>query len=240
MSDKKFYDAILDDVLKQATSEVAENENTKEAPEATFSDLHNVKIECMIKDFEKKEKHTAFVAIARKVAIVLIAGIAVVGGLVMTVEAVKKKTNESWIQNHEEDYMSIHFDQSTEEKIEEEEINGNSYMDENIQILYLPEGFHIDKTKNNPTLLGYSFVNNGEKSFTLRIELKDELNYDIDTEEASIISAFSEKSTIYKIEKKEDTLKFIWTIEDYLFEFATNLSQEEALKIIENIRFLKK
>ena len=168
---------------------------------------------------------------------IFIIGLAILGGLVVTVDAVKKKKEDANLHPKESEYMSIRFDEPFEEETDDEEETANQYITENIQFLYLPEGFELTKNEKVGVMSYYKFTD-GQEDIWFRIYPRENLLIDTDLEEANIEKIELKDRTIFKRVKQGKTIGYVWNDEDCSYMVSSTIDVKNTLKFVENIKIL--
>lgn len=255
----KFYDKILDQLIDEAIPIYLENELSNESEKETnveeveFSDIHNAKMKKLFKEMKATENRTKMLLVTKKIAVILVAVIAIMTVYVGTVQAWKKKVINFIMQNNSNNYMSISFgEKSGDEELENKE-SGDAIIDEengeseplivdNIQFLYVPEGFEY-KNQNECNKLGYfDFqAQNSEKFILLKKEYITKIEKYLDIEKVDSENLIYGDKEVFRTNKESNRLGFVWYDEEYVYNVYSNMeSEEEVLKFIDNIRILKK
>ena len=113
----------------------------------------------------------------------------------------------------------------------------NSYVTENIQFLYLPEGFEKELEKVIPQYQYYKFANR-PSYFWIRINKKTDYYFDTDVEKTDNEKISLTDKEVFK-RQKDDLFNYFWKDETNFYEIESNFSEGEMLKIIENIKILE-
>ena len=231
-------DDIFEQVLEEASNQYVDSVEPLEDEKVVLSELHEAKMKKLMADFQKQERMKKYASLSKKVAVILIATVAIFGGLVITVEAIKKQMKESKLEERKNEYMSISFlDQDEYEKTEE---NVNSYQDEFISFGYLPEGFEIEYEKEARRTQYYKFVN-GSQSIGFRVNSKESYFSNVDLEDAVSETFTINDNKIVKKIKNDSVISYIWSDDEYKYAIVSkDISDEILLKVIEKIKILKK
>lgn len=242
--EKDFINKIVDQLLEEASSKYLENEEEKikEVDDSEFSDIHKQKMKKLFKEVRKNETRKKAVKITKRVAVIVLCAILITGGLITSVEAWREEVVKFILKNNSDNYMSIEFGDNRYEISGEiyENYENNSYETDEIKFLYLPEGFEIEYEKATDAYVQYSFINN-DKFIRLKEE-KLENNY---SKKADIENTDNEKfeignKEVFKVEKENSRMQYIWYDEVYSYSVTANIDEKEILKFIENIKILKK
>lgn len=255
----KFYDKILDQLIDEAIPIYLENELSNESEKETnveeveFSDIHNAKMKKLFKEMKATENRTKMLLVTKKIAVILVAVIAIMTVYVGTVQAWKKKVINFIMQNNSNNYMSISFgEKSGDEELENKE-SGDAIIDEengeseplivdNIQFLYVPEGFEYEDNRENGTLEYWDFINEELVLFiSLKKEKITEIDKFVDLEKVDSKNLTYGDKEVFRMKKENDRMGFVWHDEEYVYNVYSNMeTEEEVLKFIDNIRILKK
>lgn len=232
--ENKFLDKMYENMLEEAAMMYLKTEKVSKTKNVEFSELHEQKMKKLFRKVKNQEKIKSINKISKKVAIVLICALIITCGLITSVKAWRKEVIKFIMKNNDDNYMSINFGEE-ERSIDN---NINYYKTDEIHFMYLPEGFTYYKDKKNNKINSISFCKEEEKF----ILLKEDINKFM--KEADIEKTCNEKietkdKEIFKIEKENGRISFVWYGEKYAYEVYSNLEEEEILKIIKNIEILK-
>lgn len=255
-----FLDEILEKTIDEALQMyIKENENITDdenKEEVKFSDLHNAKMKKLFNEYKKKEKPKFTPYLLKGVAAIFLIMFIITIGLVGTVKAWREEFI-NFIFKYNTTYIGISFGDNTEEESgdilqnegDSEELivketiysNSNTYTIDNIQFLYVPDGFEYIKKDENNRVTYYSFWNyENDKKIKLKEETVNNIEKLIDIEEASSKKYTLKDKEVFKVQK-DDRTHYIWYINTDLYSVCSDIEDEqENLKFIENIKILKK
>lgn len=167
-----------------------------------------------------------FTTIAKRVAIVIIVSI-ISFSAVLTVNAEMREKVFSWIVERFEEY-SIFTPRNSNE-------NGNEVDLSSYKINYLPSSFELKYIHQGHSMLIYEYSNEDNQELTIRfLSASGKGRSYYDTENAIIEEFIFKESQAFTWQT--DTLTYlIWQEDGTECHVSGNLSQEEILKIAENI-----
>ena len=233
----ELMDDIFEQMLEEASNQYVNRTEPIEDEKVVLSELHEAKMKKLMADYHHQEKMRKYTSLSQKVAVILIASVVILGGLVITVDAIKKQKKESYLEERENEYMSISFYEKDE--FEDTEETGNSYQDEFVSFGYLPEGFEIESEKEAKRTQYYRFVN-GEKDFDFRVNFKNSYFSNVDLEDVVSETFTIHDNRIVKKIKNNNVISYIWSDEKYKYAITSNnISEEILLKVIKNIKIQK-
>ncbi len=226
-----FLEELLEKAIQQGAKEYVQQEEIETQENAPFSQKHEETMQNMFRKVGEPKLTWCFVT--RKVAIILLASLVIFGGIAITTDAFKKKNNHFEIENHDSNYMNIQFGEEKESSNQ-----SNSYMTEEVAFLYLPEGM---KLVNEKAMLHYRFFKfeDGDKKFWIRVNHETDYVANTDIEDTTSKKIIVDEMDIF-VREKENIINYFWKDEAYYYEVESSLPREEMVKIIDNLKILKK
>ncbi len=246
----KFFDKILEQIIDESIPAYLEKEQStnKELDEdIKFSDTHIVKMNKLFKEVKRIEQRRKMVHLTKKFAIVILCIAVAFTCLVGSVEAWRKEVVKFIMKNNSDNYMSISFGETNENQDPLRENSGDinntndkTYTFDDIQFLYIPEGFEYVKNWNTLKFKLYNFMKN-EKFIRLKKEDILDVCKFVDIEEVSSETLVFEDKEVFKVEKNNNRIGYVWYDDVNIYNVYSNIENEdEILKFIENIKVLKK
>lgn len=250
VSRKKLYDEYEESLFKLVMNDVAEKEGkllldqnqllneepeympTKEAINK-FSKRLETEIKKNLKEQNKFKK-------ARRFNRTVLVAIIIVTTLIIATFSVQAFRSGlfNFLVNIESEFASFQLkDKKTETKSENSIDNlKNTYVP-----TYIPSEFEVNNITNKESLKKIKFISNKNKSLFI--------NYYEHNKTSSFIVADSENSSLVKniningnegsLILKESLVTITWEYDNKIYMIETNLGIEEAVKIAENVRFIK-
>ena len=128
----------------------------------------------------------------------------------------------------------MHITESnTELRYKENDTESNSYSADDVNLEYVPNGFNLSESRNSSGKIYLRFENKN-LTFSLYIrQLDSTLNVDTENADAKVIKLNGKDAFITE---KGDIISIIWNSETKSFALSGNLSEEEIIKIAENIK----
>lgn len=153
--------------------------------------------------------------------------------------AITSGDNKESVNNGDDDI----YEESGENIIREEkiELENNTFVVDDIQFLYVPVGFEYIKNKKIEGMEYYSFFD-VKKNYVLKLKRETVSNIEksVDIENSSGERYNFEDKEVFKI-KKGNRMHYLWYVGNDLYAVCSKIeNEEEILKIIENIKILKK
>jgi hypothetical protein len=209
-------------------------EKKEEIKNTSFPKKLDTWIEEYIKTEEKKEKKINLIKNIKKqskrAAIILLIIIAGISTLIFTVEAIRVRVFNYFIERNER-YTEIRLEE--ENNIKTPELDWENYY----QPTYMPEGYYFENGEDGGLIkiLNYS----DGKNQIIITQTNNSAGIQIDTEDATTenikISGNEGFLTI-----KEDRSMIFWHNEEKSFTITGNIKKEEIIKIAESIEKNKK
>jgi len=219
-----YVDTIVDEL----------EEKKEEIKNTTFPKKLDTWVEEYIKQEEKKEKRINLIKNikkqSKKAAIILLIIIAGISTLIFTVEAIRVRVFNFFIERNER-YTEIRIEE--ENNIKTPELDWENYY----QPTYMPEGYYFESEEDGGLIkiLNYS----DGKNQIIITQTNNSAGIQIDTEDAT-----TEKININGNEGfliiKEDRSMIFWHNEERSFTITGNIKKEEIIKIAESIEKNKK
>ena len=219
-----YVDTIVDEL----------EDKKEEIKNTSFPKKLDTWIQEYIKQEEKKEKRINLIKNIKKqskrAAIILLIIIAGISTLIFTVEAIRVRVFNFFIERNER-YTEIRIEE--ENNIKTPELDWENYY----QPTYMPEGYYFESEEDGGLIkiLNYS----DGKNQIIITQTNNSAGIQIDTEDAT-----TEKININGNEGfliiKEDRSMIFWHNEERSFTITGNIKKEEIIKIAESIEKNKK
>lgn len=218
---KKKEDKLLEELIRRAGEEweAQDRDGFEEIEgEIVFSERHKKTME---KIFRKERRNERIKEISKIAAIIVV--------IFIGVSAIKTPQSYAWLSNiinfvFEKDQPNTDYNFRTDK--------GCSYSDDNVIMNYIPMGFEM--VDNAESDRGFTlFFENGEQYF--QFSRKDlNVSFSVDSEVGETTeTTVNDCKGIYIQSKNINSL--IWSDEEFAYNIAGNISQEELKKIGENI-----
>lgn len=222
MKINELKDKTLDDLLYFAAQE-ASKELVDEMPapkSVEFSDEHKKKMEKLF----KKQKRTPIKSYLRRIL--------AIAAVLIVVSSISIASVQAWRIRFLNFIMHI-SESNTELRYKENDTEGNSYSAEDVNLEYVPSGFKLSESRNNNGKIHLRFENE-DLTFSLYIRQIDS-TLNVDTEDATAKEIKLNGKDAFLTEKG-DIISLLWNNEMNSFTLSGNLSEDEIVKIAENIK----
>ena len=206
MKINELKDKTLDDLLYFAAQE-ASKELVDEMPAPKSVEFSDEHKKKMEKLF-KKQKRTPIKSYLRRIL--------AIAAVLIVVSSISIASVQAWRIRFLNFIMHI-SESNTELRYKENDTEGNSYSAEDVNLEYVPSGFKLSESRNN----------NG------KIQIDSTLN--VDTEDATAKEIKLNGKDAFLTEKG-DIISLLWNNEMNSFTLSGNLSEDEIVKIAENIK----
>ena len=209
-------------------------EKKEEIKNTSFPKKLDAWVEEYIKKEEKKEKRIKLIKNikkqSKKAAIILLIIIAGISTLIFTVEAIRVRVFNYFIERNE---------RYTETRVEEEnniktpELNWESYY----QPTYMTEGYYFESSKDIGSIKVLKYTD-GENQITFT-QANNGTDFQLDTEDA-VAENIKINGNEGLLIIKEDRSMIFWHNDEKSFTITGNIKKEEIIKIAESIEKNKK
>lgn len=229
--DKKIVgeqEKLLDHIIEYGGRQYIDDEIKKceDIPELEPSKEFDEKMNRMFKDAYKKEARKENMRFGKKIAIILLAVVGVGSAAAMNIQAVREPVLNFVFNQTGKDKTKVNISENTKSKIE-------------YNINYVPDGYNCTKkqylTENSQII--YKFENTNHNLIYIYIQL----NQDFDTYQNMDKSKYNESihnnRSYYFINGKKN--KLLWYKSNTIFNISSTLSENELIKIAENIKIKK-
>lgn len=222
MKINELKDKTLDNLLYYAAQE-ASKELVNEMPEperVEFSDEHKKKMEKLF----KKQKRVPIKSYLRRISAIVAVLIVLSGISIASVQAWRIRFLN----------FVMHINESNPElRYKENDTEGNFYSAEDVNLEYVPGGFKLSESRNNNGKI-YLRFENGDLTFSLYIrQIDSTLNVDTENAGAKVIKLNGKDAFLTE---KGDIISLLWNNDMHSFALSGNLSENEIVKIAENIK----
>ena len=222
MKINEIKDKTLDNLLYYAAQEASkELVDEMPAPESVeFSYEHERKMKKLFKNSKKISTKSYLKRASAIVAVfIIISGISIA-------------SVQAWRIRFLNFIMHI-TESNTELRYKENDTESSSYSADDVNLEYVPNGFKLSESRNSSGKIYLRFENKN-LTFSLYIrQLDSTLNVDTENADAKVIKLNGKDAFITE---KGDIIAIIWNSETKSFALSGNLSEEEIIKIAENIK----
>jgi hypothetical protein len=214
-----YVDSIVDEL----------EEKNEEIKNRNFPKELDTWVEEYIKKEEKKEKKTKLIKNIKKqskrAAIILLIIIAGISTLIFTVEAIRVRVFNYFIERNER-YTEIRVEE--ENNIETPELDWENYY----QPTYMTEGYYFESSKGIGSIKVLKYTN-GENQITFT-QANNGTDFQLDTEDATTENIKINGNEGLLIIKGDRSMIF-WHNDEKSFTVTGNIKKEEILKIANNL-----
>ena len=222
MKINEIKDKTLDNLLYYAAQEASkELVDEMPAPESVeFSYEHKRKMKKLFKNSKKISTKSYLKRASAIVAVfIIISGISIA-------------SVQAWRIRFLNFIMHI-TESNTELRYKENDTESSSYSADDGNLESVPNGFKLSESRNSSGKIYLRFENKN-LTFSLYIrQLDSTLNVDTENADAKVIKLNGKDAFITE---KGDIISIIWNSETKSFALSGNLSEEEIIKIAENIK----
>ena len=188
--------------------------------EVDFSEIHKKKMNRLFAKQKNKENIICISRITKKIAIVLFLFITISFTLIFSVQAWRAKFL-NYIMEKTDSYIEFDFDVK------------NSYSNDRVNLLYVPDDFEKSKESMVGDVMITKF-NNEKDYFCIQVS-SVEGKMQVDVEDSEIEEIIGENSDIMII-KKAEKISLVWQDGFYSYVLYGNIEKEELLKIAYNVK----
>lgn len=185
-----------------------------------FSEIHKKKMNRLFAKQKNKENIICISRITKKIAIVLFLFITISFTLIFSVQAWRAKFL-NYIMEKTDSYIEFDFDVK------------NSYSNDRVNLLYVPDDFEKSKESMVGDVMITKF-NNEKDYFCIQVS-SVEGKMQVDVEDSEIEEIIGENSDIMII-KKAEKISLVWQDGFYSYVLYGNIEKEELLKIAYNVK----
>jgi len=218
-----YVDTIVDEL----------EEKKEEIKNTSFPKKLDAWVEEYIKKEEKKEKRIKLIKNikkqSKKAAIILLIIIAGISTLIFTVEAIRVRVFNYFIERNER-YTEIRVEE--ENDIKTPELDWENYY----QPTYMTEGYYLESSKDIGSIKVLKYTN-GENQITFT-QANNGTDFQLDTEDA-VTENIKINGNEGLLIIKEDRSMIFWHNEEKSFTITGNIKKEEIVKIAERIEKTK-
>lgn len=195
--------------------------------EVIFSKEHNEKMNELFKKVQIKYNVKKICQYAKRIAIILLVAIVIVGITTFSVEAYRVK-----FMNYITKFTSNYIKFSNEEDNQDDSSNIDTSV-ENVVFDYLPEGFKLIRSSKNKVITEIEFEK--DNLFIRYDSSNTESNFEFDVENAQV--EYTKINNIeYTIIEKDDMISIFWISGNKSNYIESNVEKEELIKVAENIK----
>jgi hypothetical protein len=177
-----------------------------------------------------------FARILNKAAVAMLALIVVFSVAMVTVDAFRVSVL-NFLISIEPKYTSIQLDDKSDDLSNAQPIVdwNNAYVP-----TYIPAGYEIISVSNDNVNKNITFANTQDDSlFIIYSDYDSTTSIAVDTEDASTIEKIVINGQDGTYSEKNSIISIAWRMDDHLFTVQGNLSKDEAIKIANNVKFIK-
>lgn len=218
--ERDYEEKMMDALLKHA-AEVAESELLDEATDETpveFSARHEAQMEALFKSVRPEKPRL----LRPKRILVLVAALIML--FAVGTVALKPTILNFFLKTSET---------NTEIRFGEEEPQGDTYETEDVTLGYVPAGMQMVESNRGETTTNLKFQNLNSY-FQVRIQRREStVNSDNENSNSQKVLIQGQKGFI---QERDGNIFIIWTNELTQYTLFGNLTQDELLKIAENIK----
>ncbi len=244
----KINEEYKDNLLKLAVQnafekdgKLLEKERINEAPEnqsshkqfETFTRL----LDSHLQTAKPKRKIKLVPKLLNKVAVAMLALVILFSIAMLTVDAFRIRVLNLLIST-EPEYTSFQL----EDNNDDEQDNDNAIVNlTNTYVpTYVPEGYIVSGLSDTGTAKKITFSNTLDESlFLIYTEYTSANSIAVDTENASSTEKVNINDQNGTISIKDSIISVAWVMDDHFFTVQGNLSNQEAIKIAEGVKFIK-
>ena len=231
MKNDELMEKLLDDVIKEAAIQVAEELGEEYAELENDIDFdvpesHDAKIAEIIKTERKKSFRIKLLKNSRRIAIILIGFIIVASSItIFSVEALRIRFLNMFIDT-KQTHSKINFNENRK---------GDSFSTDDIYLGYIPEGFELKNNKSENENIVLKFTKDDEFFEIHLLKYKNDSNNGINTENVGVVVIeINGHEGAYIV--KDGTNILTWHDDNYIYKLVGNMGQNELLKIAENVK----
>jgi hypothetical protein len=233
---------MFDTILKTAVSENFKLEMDAMPPEGTLSKefAPSLDLRRKIQRIVIKEYHNAVLykvsQIAKKAAVIIAIIIPISFGSLLSVEASRNVIFNSVLE-WKADHVDIYFQQESSSKPSQDTDESGLYQPQ-----YIPDGFSEFKTLKFGATQRITYQNEGKESIIFDQTPLSKGKIGVDTEHTTYeeITINGQKASLFAAKTPNDKTYILWQIGKISFELSSSISQQELVKMAENIKFEKK
>lgn len=221
----------LDEILTNALDEYVNNVPNEEYEKVEFSEEHKKKMEDLIRSIKSKEDKKHRMVVLRRVAIILLGVVVVIGLFTPRISAWKEKIFEFFIKDKGE-YEWVSYGNSEGKNLD---TNDDRFYTDMVNSIfgYIPEGYLRTDGELTPRVIKIKFEENSTY-FELKIYKNANSGIDKENTQEKIIE-LNDFEVEYNSKYDIDT--YTWNKEEYVYYLRGNLNEEEMIKIIKNIKY---
>lgn len=231
--DKKIVgeqEKLLDHIIEYGGRQYIDDEIKKceDVPELEPSKEFDEKMNRMFKEAYKKEARKENMRFGKKIAVILVAVIGVGSAAAMNIQAVR------------EPVLNFVFNRNADNNKTKVNINNTEKTQPDFIFSYIPEGYKQTKRTyaESENQIAYEFQNIKNSEY-IYIKIQPNKKYDNYTKLISNdYSEIRKNSRTYYFTKSNKN-RLLWYHDQTIFNIIANLSEDELLKIAENIKASK-
>jgi len=192
-----------------------------------FSQKHKDDMQSIFRLERKMRIYSRAKTYAKRVAVIFIAIIALSTITIASVSAWRIKVINFILEMTQQD---------THITIDQDGLKSNIYKHNEITFNYVPEGFMLEKSKSQNNYIYYEFTKEHEFFDFHTMDINSSLS--IDTENANVKRiVINENEALYSENNNISIL--VWHDEELMYVLTGNISENELVKIAENIKIEK-
>ena len=224
---KKLIDETLEAMLKsvapEAEDKIVDNilNELNDEDDIEFSDTHVKKMQKLFKKERNKLVFKNLCIYSKYTAVVFLAILTVFGLSVVTVSAWRVKFL-NFIVETRDTHSDIKFSENT---------TGSSYILNDINLGYIPDGFTLEQQELGDNRILLSFVN--ENSYFRFVRANTTMSTQIDTEDSYTKKLLIDSREAF-FSLKDNVGILVWHDDDFVYRLTGNIDEKEMILIAEN------
>lgn len=229
---RKIANKVFDEMIEQAVKEYVEEQPEENYEKVEFSDDHKGKMNTLFEEVARREEQRKRDYTMLKVAAIFIFAVITISLLSPQISAWRERILKFFMKD-KQDYSWVAYG---DERDLEELVDDSNKDEYDISFLgYVPEGFKVNKYEVTPKTL-YVRLRKDDKEIIFRIS--NITNRALDTEETETVhEIINGMDTLFIL--KDNDKRYIWNVNDSIYDLSGNISKEDLVKIIENIDYEK-
>ena len=230
--DKKIVgeqEKLLDHIIEYGGRQYIDDEIKKceDIPELEPSKEFDEKMNRMFKDAYKKEARKENMRFGKKIAVILLAVVGVGSAAAMNIQAVREPVlNFVFNRNNNVNKASINLEQS-------------SNQEKNYIFQYIPDGYKLAKKQyfNTDNQIVYTYQNDNQKTMYIKIQSNQTYENYTRLVNNNYSKITKNSRSYYSIQGNKN--RILWYRNKTIFNIISSLSEDEMIKIAENIKISK-
>lgn len=217
------------ELFKQALNE-AWDEKIREEVEACTEEIHTSErhkaamAAILDGNYEKEEKRSAWKLTRAKIAAILVAAAL----LLASCAVIYRNEIRDFVEEIFEDFSKVTYS-------ENDAADGKT-IEEVYELTYVPEGYVLEKSIVNPTIIRYEFTNNND-TLVFEQQTLDYTSFAFDIENGFTLLLIEDKTAVYYKNVNEFHF-YLWNDGNYSLSLRSNcqISNQDMQRILQNIK----